>query len=322
MFLKMLTTHRTQQIQTLAGMCVDAKEREALQQASAQASSPTDRRPSILQLLRHYPSIKLPLDKLATMLPPLRPRQYSISSSPLANPSTLKLTWSLITHAPPASLPKGAPPTRGMASHYLAGLKTGDSLTCMIRRGNPRFKPVDPARSTAAPMIMVCAGSGIAPFRAFIEHRAEQLRRQPELQQQPPKALLYVGHRTPAHELYAPELKEWETLGAVEVRRAYSRGGSSTGQPEDAAPPGGCCYVQDRVWADREELCRLWEDGGRDGGARVYVCGGRGVSQGVRDVARRIYREQAGKRCGAGKDEDVEAWWVEALRERYMVEVF
>lgn len=235
------------------------------------------------------------------MLPPLRPRLYSISSSPLVNPSSLKLTWSLITHDPPASLPD-VHPTCGLASYYLASLKAGDTLKCMVRRGNPRFKP----EIHSAAMIMVCAGSGIAPFRAFVEHRAEALERDQPL----PPALLYVGLRSPAHALYASELEAWQAMGAVEVRYAYSRGVGGEGGENGM-------HVQDRLWADREELCRLWEEG-----ARVYVCGGRGVSHGVREVVRRVYREQAEKRCGAGTEADVEAWWVEALRERYVVEVF
>lgn len=292
--------------------CADSTDKEALQKASMEASSPTDRRPSVLQLLKHYPSIKLPLDKLATMLPPLRPRQYSISSSPLADPTSLKLTWSLITHAPPGSLPEELP-TRGLASHYLTNLKPGDTLKCMVRRGNPRFKPVDPA-ATSTPMIMICAGSGIAPFRAFIEHRFELLRRQPAGHQPPAPAILYAGYRGPAQALYGSELKAWQAAGVVDVRYAYTRRGGEAGLGGTVAVRQP---VQDRIWAEHEELWRLWEEG-----AKVYVCGGRGVSHGVRDVVRRIYKEQVEKRGGSGTEAEVEAWWVEALRERYVVEVF
>jgi len=239
----------TQQFQSLVEKCTDPKDRIALQQVSAQASSTADKRPSILQLLRHYPSIKLPLEKLATMLPPLRPRQYSISSSPLVDPSSLKLTWSLITRGPSASLPD-EPPTRGLASHYLAGLKPGDTLKCTVRRGNPRFKPVhlaaSPASSASAPMIMICAGSGIAPFRAFIEHRAGLLlRRQPGHHPPPPLAILYAGHRSPMHAPYASELESWRAAGVVDVRYAYSRGGAEAGLEGPAAKG---CHVQDRIW--------------------------------------------------------------------------
>jgi cytochrome P450/NADPH-cytochrome P450 reductase len=306
----------TQQFQSLVEKCTDPEDRIALQQVSAQAPSTTDKRPSILQLLRHYPSIKLPLDKLATMLPPLRPRQYSISSSPLVDPSSLKLTWSLITRGPPSSLPD-EPPTRGLASHYLAGLKPGDTLKCTVRRGNPRFRPVDLAASSASspsiPMIMICAGSGIAPFRAFIEHRAELVRRQP-CHHPRPLAVLYAGHRSHEHAPYASELESWRAAGVVDVRYAYSRGGAEAGQKGSAARGR---RVQDRIWEDRNEFRRLWEEG-----ARVYVCGGRGIIHGVREVVRGIYMEQAEKRYGVAKEADVEAWWVEALREKFVVEVF
>lgn len=291
--------------------CIDPADREALQKASKEASSTTDRRPSVLQLLKYCRSIKLPLDKLATMLPPLRPRQYSISSSPLADPTSLKLTWSLITHAAPASLPEERP-TRGLASHYLTNLKAGNTLKCMVRRGNPRFKPVDPS-ATSTPMIMICAGSGIAPFRAFIEHRFELLRRQPG-HKPPAPAILYAGYRGPEQALYGSELKAWQAAGVVDVRYAYTRRGGETGLQGQVAARQ---TVQDRIWAERDEFWRLWEDG-----AKVYVCGGRGVSHGVREVVRRIYKEQVEKKGGAGTEADVEAWWVEALRERYVVEVF
>lgn len=171
----------------------------------------------------------------------------------------------------------------------------------MVRRGNPRFKPV--GQTSSAPMIMICAGSGIAPFRAFIEHRAEMLRHQPDDKPSAP-ALLYAGFRSPAHTPYAPELEAWQAAGVVDVRYAYSQG-----EPRQ--------HVQDKIWADREEFWRLWEEG-----ARVYVCGGRGVNHGVREVVRKIYKEQAERKNGAAMEEDVEAWWVEALRERYVVEVF
>lgn len=263
------------------------------------------------------------------MLPPLRPRQYSISSSPLADPSSLKLTWSLITHAAPASLP-GSRPARGLASHHLAGLRPGDTLRCLVRRGSPRLRTgADPD----VPALLVCAGAGIAPFRALAEHRALTLRRRrllvlsdPHHHHHPPPApmVLYVGARSPAHALYAAELEAWQAEGGFSVRYAYSsRAGGADGEEGEEGEgvvvvAGAHRYVQDRVWADREELCRLWEEAR----ARVYVCGGRGVCHGVREVARGMYREQAGKRCGAGTEEDVEAWWVEALRDRYVVEVF
>ncbi|KAK7728379.1 hypothetical protein SLS63_006608 [Diaporthe eres] len=171
----------------------------------------------------------------------------------------------------------------------------------------PRFSP--PAEPIATPTIMICAGAGLAPFRGFAQDRAERLRQNPDLASKVAPALLYIGCRGPEHALYAAELQGWQDSGAVEIRYAYSRQG--------ARPDDHLGYVQDRVWADRDELVRIWENG-----AKVYVCGSRAVSHGVRDVVQRIYREQAEKRCGSKTDAEVEGWWVEILRDRYAADVF
>ncbi|KAG6364457.1 hypothetical protein INS49_006058 [Diaporthe citri] len=272
----------------------------------AQAISATERRPSVLQLLKRYHIITLPRQQLASMLPPIRPRQYSISSSPRALPTSLTITWSLITHATPAALP-GQDPTPGLASHFLASLKAGDTLNCSVRPGQPRFSP--PADPILTPTIMICAGAGLAPFRGFVQDRAERLRQNPDLASKVAPALLYIGCRAPEHALYAAELQGWQDSGAVDIRHAYSRQG--------ARPDDHLGYVRDRVWADRDELVQIWEDG-----AKVYVCGSRAVSHGVRDVVQRIYREQAEERCESKTDAEVEGWWVEILRDRYAADVF
>lgn len=150
---------------------------------------------------------------------------------------------------------------------------------------------------------MICAGAGIAPFMGFVAHRAAQLQRDPSLALAP--ALLFVGCRAPRHAPYAAELERGRAV--VDVRYAYSR-------ESDGGPTG---YVQDRVWADREELIRLWE-----AGARVYVCGSRAVSQGVKQVVWKIYQEVAQKRCGPRTEAQVSEWWLEILKDRYAVDVF
>lgn len=277
-----------EQLQTLAESCVGAEEKEMLE---AMKDSP-GARPSILQLLNACPSISIPPEELVNMLPPIRPRPYSISSSPLASPRRCTLTWSLITRDS-----VGADLAPGLASHYLAGLQHSDSLNCAVRPGQSRFRPpTDPK----TPMIMVCAGAGLAPFAGFIADRAEKVERDPGLRSVMAPALLFVGCRSPEHAIYASELKR----GGVDVRYAYSRVGGLAG------------HVQDRVWADREDLVKLW-----DGGARVYVCGSQAVSLGVKEVVRKIYREISEERCGAKTDAEVDEWWIEILRERYAVDV-
>lgn len=251
----------------------------------------------------------MPLQRLAIMLPPLRPRQYSISSSPLADPKSITITWSLIKHASPVAWSHEAP-ILGLAPHYLASLKAGDSLSCSLRPGKHRFRP--PVDIVSTPVIMICAGSGIAPFRGFVQDRAERIIQDPSLAERLAPALLYVGCRGPEQALYAAELQKWQVSGAVDVRFIYSRYSS----PADNNAVKGD-YVQDRIWKDRKELVRVWENG-----AKIYICGSRGVSHGVRTTLQKIYKEQAGIRCGPKTDDDAERWWVDILRTRCAVEVF
>lgn len=173
----------------------------------AQGIPSTKRRPSVLQLLQRYPSIALPLKQLASMLPPIRPRQYSRSSSPRACPTSLTITWSFITHAAPEAFP-GQDPTPGLASHFLANHKAGDALSCSVRPGQPRFSP--PTDPISTPTIMICAGAGLAPSRGIVQDRAERLRQSPGLASKLAPALLYVGCRGPDHALYAAELQGWQ----------------------------------------------------------------------------------------------------------------
>ncbi|KAI1103049.1 hypothetical protein F4804DRAFT_333735 [Jackrogersella minutella] len=132
----------------------------------------------------------------------------------------------------------------------------------------------------------------------------EQARRDSSLPLGP--ALLFVGCRGKDHALYATEM---EGSDVVNVRYAYSRehkeGDAFTG------------YIQDRVWADRDDLVQLW-----DRGARVYVCGSRDVSQGVKEVVCKIYRDAAERRCGAKTEAEIDEWWIDILRDRYAVDVF
>ncbi|KAH2128944.1 hypothetical protein KXW66_008789 [Aspergillus fumigatus] len=304
------------------------------------ASSPTrfteeivKKRMSPLDLLIRYPSIKLPVGDFLAMLPPMRVRQYSISSSPLADPSECSITFSVL-NAPAlaaASLPPAeraeAEQYMGVASTYLSELKPGERAHIAVRPSHSGFKP---PMDLKAPMIMACAGSGLAPFRGFIMDRAEKIRGRrssvgadgqlPEVEQ-PAKAILYVGCRTKGKDdIHATELAEWAQLGAVDVRWAYSR-------PEDGSKGR---HVQDLMLEDREELVSLF-----DQGARIYVCGSTGVGNGVRQACKDIYLErrrqlrqaarERGEEVPAEEDEDAAAeQFLDNLRtkERYATDVF
>ncbi|THC91963.1 hypothetical protein EYZ11_008579 [Aspergillus tanneri] len=295
------------------------------------ASSPTrfteevvKKRLSPLDIIMKYPSLKMPIADFLGMLPPMRVRQYSISSSPLVDPTECSITFSVL-NAP--SLASEDEQYVGVASTYLSELQPEDRAHISVRASHTGFKPpID----LDTPMIMACAGSGLAPFRGFIMDRVEKIRgrRSPmgPNEEHPDvgkaaKAILYVGCRTKGKDdIHSEELAEWASEGAVDVRYAYSRPVDETSRR----------HVQDLMLDDRKELVELF-----DQGARVYVCGTTNVGQGVRQACKTMYLEkrrehyrlarERGEDVPEGVDEDEAAEeFLEGLKtkERYATDVF
>lgn len=260
-----------------------------------------DRRMSILDLLEQHPSVDLPFATFLSLLPPMRVRQYSISSSPLADPTRCTLTYSVLD-APALS---GAGRRHlGVATSYLASLEAGDKLHVAIRPSHASFHL--PADAESTPVVMIAAGSGLAPFRGFVQERAAVVGAGRKLA----PALLFFGCRHPEQDdMYREEFDRWEALGAVSVRRSYSR------KPEESE---GCARVHDRLWKDRAEVRALW-----DAGAKVYVCGSRGVADNVREVAIKMYVEGAKlDHCKELSVEEATEKFDAARHERFATDVF
>ncbi|WP_243890089.1 hypothetical protein [Dermatophilus congolensis] len=153
---------------------------------------------------------------------------------------------------------------------------------------------------------MACAGTGIAPFRGFVQQRALQAQEEGVT---PAAALLFFGCHSPHTDLlYAEEFAAWEQEGIVDVRPAFSR------TPEEG-PEGPMRYVQDRMWADRNDIIDLVNDG-----ASLFVCGdGERMAPAVRQVCARI--------CAEAKNisiDEAQEWLtsMEQEHERYVSDVF
>lgn len=186
------------------------------------------KRLSVLDILEQHRDISIPFATFLRLLPAMRVRQYSISSSPLVNPQHVTLTVSVLSS--PALSGSGVQ-YLGVASNFLASLKPGDLLPIAVRQSNVAFHlPTDPT----VPVIMFCAGSGLAPFRGFMEERAVQKQAGREVG----KMLLFFGCRNQDEDyLYTDsELGEWAKEGVVDVRPAFSR---------NAVFSEGCKYVQE-----------------------------------------------------------------------------
>ena len=266
----------------------------ALAEEPAYAREVLEPRASVLDLLERFGSCDLGFAAFLQMLPPMRARQYSISSSPLWSESRCTLTLAVV-EAPALS---GQGRYLGVASSYLAAAQPGSRVPVAVRPSHAHFHP--PA-SPATPIVMVCAGTGVAPFRGFVQERAIQAAGG----QPVGPALLFFGCDHPQVDyLYRDEFAAWEAAGAVSMRPAFSE-----------APEGEVRFVQHRLWADRAEVARLFCQG-----AHVYVCGdGRRMAPAVRVTCVRIYQEATG-----AAPEDAQRWAERVEREsgRYVADVF
>jgi sulfite reductase (NADPH) flavoprotein alpha-component len=116
----------------------------------------------ILDVLKQFPA-PITAEQLLSCLRHMTPRQYSIASSPLVDPTRVSLTVGMVRYEHDDETRTGA------ASGFLGWrVHDGDRLPVFVVT-NPNFRlPADPA----APIIMIGPGTGIAPFRAFLQHRA------------------------------------------------------------------------------------------------------------------------------------------------------
>jgi cytochrome P450/NADPH-cytochrome P450 reductase len=128
----------------------------------------TAKRVSVLDLLERFPSVQLPLGVFLKMQPPMRVRQYSISSSPLWNPNNVTLTYAVVDQ--PALSGQGR--FVGVATNYLSNLAAGDKLHVSVRSSHQAFHL--PKDSKNVPVIMIAAGTGKISVILFTMTSAHQ----------------------------------------------------------------------------------------------------------------------------------------------------
>ncbi|MCX4505803.1 molybdopterin-dependent oxidoreductase [Streptomyces anulatus] len=194
----------------------------------------------------------------AEVLGPLRPRLYSIASSPLVDPHRMRLTVSVIRYESHRGRMR-----KGVASTFLADAEPDSPLSVFVQR-NDRFRPpADPA----TPMIMVGPGTGVAPFLGFLEERRA-------LGHPGPNWLFFGEQHRATDFYYRDELDALSRAGTLtRLDTAFSRDQRAK------------VYVQDRM---REHGAQLWS-WLRDG-AHLYVCGdasrmAKDVDRALRDIA-------------------------------------
>ena len=216
----------------------------------------------LVQLLESFSSLKLFLPDVLALLPPMKQRYYSISSSPAGpcGPRVASITVGLVEGDSPVDNSH----YQGLASGLLHNLVPGMPVDVFVA-SNDRFRlPAEPN----APVIMIGPGTGLAPFRGFLQELVATPREAP--------AALFFGCRSEAEYIYKTELEAAAMTGTLELMSvAYSRAG-----PEKV-------YVQHKLWESRAAVWEMLKAGGY-----VYVCGdARNMAKDVDRTLVRIVQE-------------------------------
>uniref|UniRef100_A0A672RME0 Nitric oxide synthase n=1 Tax=Sinocyclocheilus grahami TaxID=75366 RepID=A0A672RME0_SINGR len=203
-------------LSTVAGQEEDRKRLEALASDFQEYSTWKDfYRPTFLEVLEEFPSLKVPATFLLSQLPLLKPRLYSVSSSLDRHPNELHLTVSVVEYHTQGG--KG-PLHFGTCSTWLNTIKRGHTVPCFVHRSGGFHLPEDPS----TPVILIGAGSGIAPFRSFWQQRIHDMKKTGL--QVSPMTLLFGCRDSESDHLYKVETLKLRLDGILgNVNTAYSR---------------------------------------------------------------------------------------------------
>ena len=195
----------------------------------------------VLDVLLAVPAAKPDPSRLVLSLDPMNPRLYSIASSVKAHPGQVHLTVGRVAWE------SSGRERKGVASTYFADrCSPGDEVPVFVQKSHGFTVPADPAK----PMIMVGPGTGIAPFRAFLEER--------HATGATGKNWLFFGdQKSECDFLYRTELDEYLNSGLLtKLDTAFSRDQEQK------------IYVQNRMAENGAELFQWLEEGGY-----FFVCG-------------------------------------------------
>jgi cytochrome P450/NADPH-cytochrome P450 reductase len=255
----------------------------ALTEPEHYKSQVLDKRISLLDLLERFASIELPFALFIDQLAELHPRYYSIASSHLISPDRVDIAISSVEGAAFS----GSGDYLGACSTTLSDTVVGESILARVRPVDSGFLP---PQNLQQPLIMIGPGTGVAPFRGFIQDRMSHHNQGRDLAE----ALLFFGCRHPdVDDIYANEFKEAQSAGVVQCIKAYSR-----------LPEHPYHYVQDAIAANAKKVWALWQQG-----AVIYVCGdAQYMLTGVRQALQQIYKDAEKTESKSVTQEQAEEW--------------
>ena len=195
----------------------------------------------VLAVLQKFAGVRPDPEAFIEALDPLQPRVYSISSSLKANPGRVSLTVDAVRYEIDQRM------RLGVASTFLAGrAAVGDKLRVYVQKAQHFALPADPNK----PIIMIGPGTGVAPFRAFLQERQATKATGPNW--------LFFGHQRSNYDFfYEEEFLSMRAAGLLtRLTLAWSRDGEEK------------IYVQHRMREVGRDLWAWLKEG-----AHVYVCG-------------------------------------------------
>ncbi|KAF6826777.1 FAD binding domain-containing protein [Colletotrichum musicola] len=284
--------------EALAEFASDEKEKAALEALGGQAGAEDFKKRSevdmdtYVDVLMEFPSARPSFHDLVRIVSPLKRREYSIASAQAVTPNSVALMIVVVDWVDPRGRTRF-----GHATRYLSGLPVGAKVTASVKPSVMKLPT-----SSKAPLIMAGLGTGLAPFRAFVQYRALQKARGEEIG----SILLYLGSRHQREEyLYGEEWEAYLDAGVItHLGAAFSRD-----QPQKI-------YIQDRM---RESMRDLVQSYIKDEGS-FYLCGPTWPVPDVTDVLMEAIdteARQSGKKVNARNE-------IEKLKEadRYILEVY
>lgn len=243
-------------------------------------------------ILLEFKSAHPSFHDIARIVSPMKRREYSIASSQMVNPTTVALMIVVVSWVDPKGRDRF-----GQATRYLSELPIGAKVTASVKPSVMKL----PTKDTA-PLIMAGLGTGLAPFRAFVQYRAMQKAQGKEIG----SILLYMGSRHQREEyLYGEEWEAYQDAGVITLLgRAFSRD-----QPQKI-------YIQDRM---RQTIADIIKAYIKEEGA-FYLCGPTWPVPDVTEVLEEAIARDAkavGKKVDSRKE-------IERLKEdsRYVLEVY
>ncbi|XP_052489699.1 NADPH-dependent diflavin oxidoreductase 1 isoform X3 [Gossypium raimondii] len=253
-------------------------------------------RRTVVEVLEDFPSVQMPFEWFVQLVPPLKNRAFSISSSPLAHPTQVHLTVDVVSWTTPFKRKR-----QGLCSTWLASLDPEQSIYIPVWFHKGLLPPPPPS----LPLIVIGPGTGCAPFRGFVEERAVQSQCSTIA-----PTLLFFGCRNENNDFLYRDF--WLSHSENDGVLSEAKGGGfyaafSRDQPQKV-------YVQHKMQEQSERIWNLLCEG-----AAIYVAGSSTKMPSDVMVA---FEEIISKESGAPRESAVR--WLRSLEKagKYHVEAW